>query len=136
MQWHYRLGAFYGYNIATAGTGSSLAWGSDTNATESICPKGWHLPTAHSDTQEVDNLISSNTFSAETGYTYQSPTYFYRSGYMASGQAGVTDRGNYGNRWTANVDYNIYTYNGMGLDRNRTTVYNWNLGIRCIADAE
>ena len=135
-RWHYRLGAFYGYNIATAGTGSSLAWGSDTNATESICPKGWHLPTAHSDTQEVDNLISSNTFSAETGYTYQSPTYFYRSGYMASGQSGVTDRGNYGNRWTANVDYNIYTYNGMGLDRNRTTVYNWNLGIRCIADAE
>ncbi len=136
LQWHYRLGAFYGYNIATAGTGNSLAWGSDTNATESICPKGWHLPTAHSDTQEVDNLISSNTFSAETGYAYQSPTYFYRSGYMASGQASVTDRGNYGNRWTANVDYNIYTYYGMGLDRNRTTVYNWNLGIRCIADAE
>lgn len=136
LQWHYRLGAFYGYNIATAGTGSSLEWGSDTNATESICPKGWHLPTAHSDTQEVDNFISSNTFSEETGYSYQSPTYFYRSGYMASGQASVTDRGNYGNRWTANVDYNIYTYYGMGLDRNRSTVYNWNLGIRCIADAE
>jgi uncharacterized protein (TIGR02145 family) len=135
-RWHWRLGAFYGYDIATAGSARTLVRGNDTNATESICPRGWHLPTAHSGTKEYEAFRDSYTFNATNGYVYQYPSYFYRSGYMASGQGNVTDRGNYGNRWTANVDYNHYTYNGMSINQNTLDVYNWNLGIRCIADNE
>ena len=134
-RWHYRLGAFYGFNIATAGTGGSLAHESNVNTTESICPKGWHLPTAHSGTKEYDGLISSYSFSEANGYVYQNPVYWYRNGYSAQGQGNVTDRGNYGNRWTANIDYNVYSNYGFSVNHNTNSVYNWNLGVRCIADA-
>ncbi|MBR0488222.1 hypothetical protein IJJ39_00905, partial [Candidatus Saccharibacteria bacterium] len=38
-------GSYYSYLAATAGTGASLT-GDGVNATGSICPKGWRLPTA------------------------------------------------------------------------------------------
>lgn len=38
---HYLVGNYYQWNAATAGTGGTI---SNTNATGSICPKGWELP--------------------------------------------------------------------------------------------
>ncbi len=39
---HYLMGNYYQWNTVTAGTGGTIATG--TNATSSICPKGWRLP--------------------------------------------------------------------------------------------
>ena len=41
---HYLVGNFYQWNAATAGTGGTIT---STNATDSICPKGWQLPTSN-----------------------------------------------------------------------------------------
>ena len=38
---HYHVGNHYTWNAATAGTGGTIT---STNATDSICPKGWQLP--------------------------------------------------------------------------------------------
>ena len=43
---HYILGNHYQWNVATAGTGGSITSGMATN---SICPKGWKLPTSGND---------------------------------------------------------------------------------------
>jgi hypothetical protein len=41
---HYQLGSYYSWNAATAGSGATTEVGAA--AAESICPKGWKLPTA------------------------------------------------------------------------------------------
>ena len=41
---HYQLGSYYSWNAATAGAGSSVE--ENGTADESVCPKGWKLPTS------------------------------------------------------------------------------------------
>ncbi len=41
---HYKSGNYYNYNAATNGTGTSVTSG---NATGSVCPTGWSLPTSN-----------------------------------------------------------------------------------------
>ena len=97
---HYLVGNYYQWNAATAGTGGTIT---STNATDSICPKGWQLPTSNNSNsgsfQALMNAysISSNT----TGSTKitQSPLYFHPSGGVNSGSLRYV--GNYGYYWSS-----------------------------------
>ena len=105
---HYLVGNYYQWNAATAGTGGSIT---NTNATDSICPKGWQLPTSNNSNsgsfQALMNAysISSNT----TGSTKitQSPLYFHPSGYVLSGS--LRYAGNHGFYWSSTA-YSSSTY--------------------------
>lgn len=55
---HYIVGNHYQWNAATAGTGGSITEG---QATSSICPKGWRLPTSGVDGSELQELLQLAT---------------------------------------------------------------------------
>ncbi|MBO7561251.1 hypothetical protein J6T21_04500 [Candidatus Saccharibacteria bacterium] len=54
---HYQLGSYYSWNAATAGSGATTEDGAA--AAESICPKGWKLPTASSEMIDENSEMSS-----------------------------------------------------------------------------
>ena len=75
---HFLIGNFYQWNAATAGTGDTIT---STNATDSICPKGWKLPTSNnSNPGSFGDLIGSLNRTTIT----QAPYYFNPSGYVSS----------------------------------------------------
>ena len=76
---HFLVGNFYQWNAATAGTGGSIT---SANATDSICPKGWQLPTSNNSNNGSFQALVGNLNS--TTIT-QSPYYFNPSGGVFSG---------------------------------------------------
>ncbi len=86
---HYLIGNYYQYNTATAGTGGTIV---DADATGSICPKGWQLPTSNTTDNGsfyallapygIATGINSGTVeSADGQYNIaKAPLYFVRSG--------------------------------------------------------
>ena len=95
---HYLVGNLYQWNAATAGTGGTIT---SAEARDSICPKGWRLPTSTSSGEfralMTKYSITSNT-AGSTAIT-QSPLYFHPSGYVNSGL--LWDAGNYGFYWSS-----------------------------------
>lgn len=83
---HYHVGNHYTWNAATAGTGGTIT---STNATDSICPKGWQLPTSNSSNsgsfQALTNAYSISSNAAGSTALVSSPLYFVRSGFVGSG---------------------------------------------------
>ena len=84
---HYHVGNHYTWNAATAGTGGTIT---STNATDSICPKGWQLPTSNNSNsgsfQALTNAYSiSSNAAGSTAILVSAPLYFVRSGFVASG---------------------------------------------------
>ncbi len=49
---HYLIGNYYQWNTATAGSGGKIT---SSDATESICPKGWKLPTSGDSAESIKN---------------------------------------------------------------------------------
>ena len=86
---HYLAGNYYSYVAATAGTGAS-ATSNLTKATDSICPKGFELPTSGSSFNSTPgsfyNLLTNaySIGSNTTGGTAMrsAPLFFVRSGYV------------------------------------------------------
>ena len=110
-------GGYYNYCAASAG---SVCAQTEMDATQSICPAGWTLPTGGSNSQQ----------SGITGYASAfSPVY---SGYYYYGS--LNDTGSYGYWWSAtasnsNFQYSLY-YNGGSL----YTYYNgkyYGFSVRC-----
>lgn len=93
---HYLIGNYYSYNAATAGTGASVST-EGANATSSICPKGWELPSA--------------------GATHNDENSFYRL-LTAQGMTGIVslDNGNASLASTVTVKTVSYDQNGSPIE--------------------
>ena len=89
---HFLIGNFYQWNAATAGTGGTI--NNYANATDSICPKGWQLPTSGSG-GEFDTLVGDLNSTTIT----QAPYYFNPSGYVLSGS--LRSAGSSGYYWSS-----------------------------------
>ena len=82
---HYKVGYYYSWNAATAGSGGTMTSG---NATSSICPAGWELSYGgYSSSQKsfyslLDPYdLAYDTTSDSTGFSItRHPLYFVRSG--------------------------------------------------------
>lgn len=61
---HYLTGNYYQWNTATAGSGGMNG---DINARDSICPKGWKLPTS-GDLSVASNFLNGSIFNQLAGY--------------------------------------------------------------------
>ena len=112
---HYLVGNYYQWNAATAGTGAS-ATSSYTNATDSICPKGWKLPIGNSSNSgSFEGLttaygITSSTEGANS--LRKAPLYFVPADIVESGSL---DAGHFGYYWSStaissNGADNLYFY--------------------------
>ena len=135
---HYLVGNLYQWNAATAGTGGADVVGRD--ATDSICPKGWQLPTSNnSNSGSFQALMTaysiSNDIAGSTAIT-QSPLYFNPSGNVSSGSLG--NAGDGGSYWSStaysntSAAYYLAFYLG-GVNPSSYFVRHRGQSVRCLA---
>ncbi len=83
---HYHVGNYYQWSAATAGyTGTS-------ESTQSICPKGWTLPSQSQFQTLINSGLSGSNF-------MNSPYYLLRGGYLVS--SSLSDAGSDGYYWSS-----------------------------------
>ena len=144
---HYLIGNYYQWSAATAGTGDSLTY---TDASGSICPKGWHLPTSNN-TRSGSFGYLINTYGYATGDSLVLfPLYFVDAGYILISpnssypQVRVPDPAglNYANEgfyWSSTAysstsnAYDLYFNPGNVLPSNHNERY-IGASVRCLAD--
>ena len=107
---HYHVGNHYTWNAATAGTGGTIT---SQDATDSICPKGWQLPTSNNSNsgsfQALTNAYNISSNAAGSTALVSAPLYFVRSGYVLSGS--LRYAGSYGDYWSSTAGSNtIFAY--------------------------
>ena len=71
---HYHLDNYYQWNAATAGSGGTIT---SQDATSSICPAGWRLPTSNSYTEEYSFGKLTNAYGLYFYFTYVNPSNNY-----------------------------------------------------------
>ena len=132
---HYLVGNFYQWNAATAGTGGTIT---SQEATDSICPKGWRLPTSKS-SGEYQALMAAYNITSNTDSTTritQSPLYFHPSGSVHSGS--LRYAGNIGYYWSStaysstNDAYILHFFSGYVNPSNYGYRYS-GFSVRCLA---
>ena len=99
---HYLAGNYYQWNAATAGTGGSDVTTERQDATDSICPKGWKLPTNGLSTGSFGGLTSAYSISSSsTGAAplTKAPLYFVPVGRVNSGS--LNNAGREGYYWSS-----------------------------------
>ena len=132
---HYHVGNHYTWNAATAGTGGTII---SAEATDSICPKGWRLPTSTSsgEYQALMNAYSISSNTAGSTALVSAPLYFVRSGYVVSGSLGRAGSG--GDYWSSTAysntsdAYELYFYSGNVSPSGSTRRYSGR-SVRCLA---
>ena len=94
---HYLVGNYYQWVAATAGTGRTATY---QDATDSICPKGWQLPTSNNSASgSFQALVGSLNITTIT----QSPYFFLLGGRVIRGS--LEDTGSRGNYWSSTASY-------------------------------
>ena len=132
---HYLAGNYYQWNAATAGTGGSL--NSYDDATGSICPKGWTLPSDRN--SDYSQLTSAYSISGNpTGATAltKSPLYFIPAGHVFSGL--LNDAGSHGSYWSSTAyssttAYSLGFYSGNVSPSNTGANRYFGFSVRCLA---
>jgi uncharacterized protein (TIGR02145 family) len=134
---HYILGNHYQWNTATAGTGGTITSG---QASGSICPKGWRLPTSNSG-GELETLVNKLGGTSTTNDITQAPFYGVRGGYVNQDTSYLfSSAGDYGLYWSS-TPYSSNPNNAYRLDFHGIRyVYPFSSGgrsdgfsVRCIA---
>ena len=131
---HYLVGNLYQWNAATAGTGGTIT---SAEATDSICPKGWQLPTSNnSNSGSFQALMNAYSIGNDSTKITQSPLYFNPSGRVNSGS--LRRAGDYGRYWSstayssASVAYSLYFASGDVSPSYRNYRY-FGQSVRCLA---
>lgn len=103
-------GGFYSWHTATAGTGTYAM--SSGNASNSICPKGWRLPTggSSSDFADLVNAYGGNNSTGSSNLRATPVPNFQYSGLVWNDGDGLAYQGSDGYYWssTAGNSYNAY----------------------------
>lgn len=136
-------GYLYSWSAATAGTGNGLSSG---NATGSICPAGWHLPTGTSSGEFAvlnGSMINGAPSTAATTDTYASRANWWSTGPFSGSYAGNfngstwSGQGRYGFWWSSTADRATHAYYaGVRNDylhpgANNDTQY-YGMSVRCL----
>jgi len=98
---HYLIGDQYQWNAVTAGTGGVITSG---QASGSICPKGWKLPTNNnSNSGSFSYLLSTANIGSSASILTSPPYFFVRGGGVDQSLSNglFKDAGNYGRYWSS-----------------------------------
>ena len=140
---NWKIGGYYNYCAASAGSycyGAGTSWGTSSgDATESICPAGWRMPTGNTgEYSALANAIygsTSLTTDATASANYRSALHLPLSGYFYNGSP--YGQGSSGRWWfsTRNNNYNMYD-----LYADDSSIYpasyatrNYGYSLRCVA---
>ncbi len=145
---HYLAGNYYQWNAVTAGTGGQIT---NTNATGSICPKNWKLPSSGNTValrdkgsfyyllQQYGVRSSVSGTSSVNQNTYNitlSPLFFVRSGGIDSGTYPFNYAGQWGYYWSSRANsssttFYLYFYNS-GVDPSGSASRYPGYPLRCL----
>ncbi|MBR2695459.1 hypothetical protein IKE86_00915 [Candidatus Saccharibacteria bacterium] len=147
-------GNWYNWYAAVAGS-THPSNGATSRAADSICPKGWKLPSNNGD-QDFYGLIDggysigNNTRGNQATNTLTSnatdakirvfPLSFLRSGYYFWNSGGLNTRGSYGYYWSAGSasatnSYGLSFYSTL-LHPRSSNYKGYGFAVRCVAAAE
>ncbi len=150
---HYLVGNYYQYNAATANTGMNIV---NANASSSICPKGWRLPTSGDSTFDdkgsypymlrqyglAKNASTGSLTGSVSGVNYniaEALLYFARSGIVHTYVGYLTGAGVDGLYWSSSAGgsaaYAYYlNFTGSSLNPSKIGENHRYVGfpIRCI----
>ena len=134
-----KAGNYYNWYAATAGTGTSAMTGSD--ATASICPKGWRLP-SNSGIKSYYNLITITYGLASSSdgslALRANPLNFNLSGYYRYNDGVINARGSRGVYWSstayssATSAYHLNFYTSF-IYLHGHTYKGYGFSVRCVA---
>ena len=136
--WHYHVGNYYSWKAATAGSGTTSITSAD--APDSICPKGWRLPTSNSTTANYSfgKLLTAYSYSSSSdSILLASPLWFVRAGYVYNGS--LDGQGSYGYVWSSRAYSNSDGAYGLGFSSSVVDPsysddrYSGN-SVRCVAE--
>ena len=118
---HYHVGNYYQWSAATAGyTGTS-------QSTQSICPKGWTLPSQSQFQQLINSGLSGSNF-------MNAPYYLLRGG--ALNDSSLLNAGSYGFYWSSTPSVSSPAYFLLFLSGFVSTLFDGRflgLSVRCVA---
>lgn len=107
---HYTLGNYYMFNAATANTAVTATSG---EASGSICPKGWRLPTGNTGGQFYNLAVAAgadpDSYSDSDFALVKAPNYFVFGGFVNSDST-VGDAGYDGGYWSSTIGGSGYAY--------------------------
>ncbi|MBR3157249.1 hypothetical protein IKF20_02355 [Candidatus Saccharibacteria bacterium] len=128
-----KIGVYYNYCAASAGSYCYRSTSGTGNATEDLCPAGWRMPTGSNSGEYQALYTSYNSDVASFKQALSTPL----SGSFASGSASA--QGTYGRFWssTRNNDNNMYN-----LNVNLSSIHTANdvsrfygFSVRCLLDS-
>ncbi len=126
-QAHYLAGNYYSYEVATVGSAPASG-----GASNSICPKGWRLPSTDDYTNLTNGLTVSITDTANN--IKLAPYYFVYGGYVH--HSSLVSAGSLGYYWSsmANNDTRAYNLNfNTNVNPSGTLVRYVGTSVRCVA---
>lgn len=133
---HYIVGNHYQWNAATAGTGGTISSG---QASSSICPKGWRLPTS-TPSGEFQALLNAYSIESDVAKLTDSPLYFVRGGSVVQSTLFLlNDAGSSAGYWSSTPLANgtqTYSLDFGGTDYINASGVNYRQdgrSVRCIA---
>ena len=144
---HYLVGNYYTWNAATAGTGGKIT---AQNATGSICPANWVMPTSNTTEKGSFSYLLSQYGVATTfigtdadGVQYNvnlSPLFFVRAGYVDIDDFMIWPAGQRGYYWSASASdannaYMLYldgTTSGVNANSNDNSRRRQGRTLRCV----
>ncbi len=132
------LGNHYQWNAATAGTGGTIT---GVQASSSICPKGWKLPTGNSTIAgSFGGLVGAGNIGTDTAKIASEPYYFVRGGYVDMANTILfTNAGRSGFYWSSTATsgsdaaYSLWFYSTNSVEISNSDPRQSGLSIRCIA---
>lgn len=136
---HYILGNHYQWNAATAGTGGTITSG---QASSSVCPKGWKLPTSNtSTTGSFGGLINASNIGSNVTTLTSAPYYFVRGGLIDQNASILyADAGASGYYWSSTPSsngvnaYNLYFSSTASINTSDSAgTRRYGRSVRCIA---
>ena len=128
-------GNYYNWYAATAGTGTCSM--SSGNASSSICPKGWRLPTGGSGSTS-DFRILAYKYDRSTSAMMGSPVNFVLSGFRNGGS--TSDQDSRGYYWSSTASYSSDSAYRLLLNSSDVRPQDsipkpFGLAIRCVAES-
>ena len=132
---HYKAGNYYNWSASVASNNTSSYTGNDTDAGNSVCPKGWRLPKKSAN--EYQSLVDAYGITASNALNLRNaPLYFVRSGYVNGGSLDyAASVGRYWSSTVSNASRAYYLYFGNGYLYPALSNYRYyGFPVRCVAE--
>lgn len=135
---HYIIGNHYQWNAAIAGTSEEVEAVAGERASESICPRGWSLPSSMPSGGELTTLVNALGIGTNIDKITSAPFYAVRGGDVQQDKYLFQRAGDYGAYWSSTIrdDHRAYLltfHNPRYL--HTADFWGWSAGlsVRCIA---